>query len=73
MQSLLLGKFFHYCLKFLMFSILPFFKYFSFTSVNSVAVFTCFITIVSSCNRGILRPILDRVGGGSPYLFVIGI
>ena len=29
--------FFHYCLEFLIFSILPFFKYFSISSVNSVA------------------------------------
>ena len=32
---------------------------------------TCFIVIASSCNRGILRPILGRVGGGAPCLFVI--
>ena len=35
--------------------------------------FTSCTDIVSSCNRGILRPILGRVGGGAPCLFVIGI
>ena len=65
-----------YCiLKFIMLSILPFLNYFSFSSGNSVAsefqFFTCFIAIVSSCNRGILTPILRRVGRGAPCLFVI--
>ena len=66
--------FFHYCLKYLMFSILPFFKYFSFQKVNSVAaVFICFIAIVSSCNRGILRPILGWLGGGAPFLVCLSL
>ena len=47
------ASFFHYCLKFLMFSILLFFKYFSFSSINSVAAefnfFTCFIMFYSYC------------------------
>ena len=72
-------SFFHYCLKFIMFSISQIFKYFSFSSVNSVAAefqfffFTCFTAISSSCNRRILKPILGRVGGGARYLFIIGI
>ena len=60
-----------------MFSISRIFKYFSFSNVNSVAAeflfFTCFIAIASSCNHGILRQILGRVGGGAPCPFDIGI
>ena len=71
------ASFFHYCLKFFMFSISQILKHFSFSSVNSAAAefhfFTCFTAIVSSCNRGILKPILGRVGGGALCLFVIGI
>ena len=42
--------FFYYCLKFLMFSILPFFKYFLFSSVDSVATeFQFFYMLYSHC------------------------
>ena len=43
-------KLFHYCLKFFMFSMLPFFKYFSFSSVHSVAAeFQFFYMLYSYC------------------------
>ena len=54
--------FFYYFLKFLMFSILPFFKYFLFSSFNSVAIefqfFTCFIAIASSWSGGLVQELL---------------
>ena len=50
MQSLFLGNFFSFCLKFLMFSNLPFSKYFSISSVNSVnAEFKFFYMLYSYC------------------------
>ena len=70
---LFLGMFFSLSLEIF----LEFLKYFSLLSVISVAAefqfFTCIIAIVSSYNRGIMRPILGRVGAGAPCLFVIGI
>ena len=67
---LFLGMFFSLSLDFF----LEFLKYFSFLSVNSVAAeFQFFTCIISSYNRGIMRPILGRVCGGAPCLFVIGI
>ena len=44
------ASFFHYCLKFIMFSISQIFKYFLFWSVNSVtAEFQCFYMLYSYC------------------------
>ena len=44
------ATFFHYCLKFLMFSVLPFFKYFLISSFNSVAAeFQFFYMLYSYC------------------------
>ena len=65
MQSLFLDEFFSLLLEISHFYYLIIFKYFSFSSVNSVAAefqfffrCTCFIAILSSCNRGISRTIL---------------
>ena len=77
-SDFLKANFFHYCLKFVMCSVSQIFKYFSFSSVTSIAAefqvfFTYFTAFASSCNRGILGPILGRMGGGAPCLFVIGV